>query len=52
MWRGTAPARKTVGKWGKSLTLTVGVSEATMKDGDTDDLDVGLKTTTVGLELQ
>ena len=52
MWSRTAPSRKTVRKWGKSVTLTVGVSEAMMKGGDTDDLDVGLQTTTVGLELQ
>ena len=34
-------------KWGKSLTLTVGASEATNRDGDTDTLAVGLKTANV-----
>ena len=34
-------------KRGKSLTLTVGASEATNRDGDTDTLAVGLKTANV-----
>ena len=35
---------KAAGKRGKSLTLTVGASEATERDGETDTLAVGLKT--------
>ena len=38
---------KTAGKRGKSLTLTVGASEATKRDGETDTLAVGLKTASV-----
>ena len=38
---------KATGKWGKSLTLTVGASEATEKDGDSVTLAVGLKTAKV-----
>ena len=35
---------ETTGKRGKSLTLTVGASKPTEKDGVTDELAVGLKT--------
>ena len=35
--------KEAAGKRGKSLTLTVGPSEATDRDGDTDTLAVGLK---------
>ena len=38
-----SPQNETTGKWGKSLTLTVGGSESTVEDGVTDDLAVGLK---------
>ena len=39
--------KEAAGKRGKSLTLTVGASEATDTDGDTDTLAVGLKTAKV-----
>ena len=34
-------------KWGRSLTLTVGASEATDQDGNADTLAGGLKTVSV-----
>ena len=36
--------KEAAGKQGKSLTLTIGASEATNQDGDADTLAVGLKT--------
>ena len=42
---------ETNGKRGKSLTLTIGGSESTVKDRVTDDLSVGLKTASVEPEL-
>ena len=47
-----APKKETTGKRGKSLTLTVGASESTEKDGDTDDLAVGPMTANSELVLQ
>ena len=39
-----SPEKEAAGKRGKSLTLTVGASEATNQDKETDTLAVGLKT--------
>ena len=43
---------KATGKWGQSLTLTVGASEATKEDGEKDTLAVGSKTTRDDAVLQ
>ena len=43
--------KEATGKWGKSLTLTVGACDATNTDGDVDTLAMGLKTANIELAL-